>query len=67
MTGDRAATAGIRVRRAEVGDDDAIAVVHVNAWRETYAGLMPASSMPSTSCGRDRGWEDIGPIAGRDP
>jgi ribosomal protein S18 acetylase RimI-like enzyme len=31
----------IAIRRAQAGDAGAIAVVHVAAWRETYAGLMP--------------------------
>ena len=57
MAGDRAATAGVRVRRAEVGDADAIAVVHVNAWRETYAGLMPARYLDSLSvAARTEAW-----------
>lgn len=40
---------GILVRRAKVGEADAIAVVHVNAWRETYSGLMPARYLDSLS------------------
>jgi ribosomal protein S18 acetylase RimI-like enzyme len=31
----------IAIRRAQAGDAAAIAVVHVAAWRETYAGLVP--------------------------
>jgi hypothetical protein len=29
------------IRRANIADADAIAQVHVAAWRETYAGLLP--------------------------
>ena len=32
----------IRVRAATVGDARGIAVVHVEAWREAYAGTLPA-------------------------
>jgi phosphoribosylanthranilate isomerase len=32
---------GIRFRRATVADADAIGEMHVRAWREAYAGLMP--------------------------
>ena len=31
----------VAIRRAEPGDAAAIAAVHVAAWRETYAGLVP--------------------------
>jgi GNAT superfamily N-acetyltransferase len=34
------ASRGIRVRDAEVGDAEAIARVHVDSWRETYAGIL---------------------------
>jgi GNAT superfamily N-acetyltransferase len=30
------------VRRAEAADAQIIAEIHVNSWRETYAGVMPA-------------------------
>jgi len=33
----------IRLRRADAADADALGEVHVAAWRETYAGLMPAA------------------------
>ncbi len=32
----------VRVRAAAVGDARGIAVVHVEAWRETYSGQLPA-------------------------
>lgn len=32
---------GLRVREAERGDADGIAAVHVESWRETYAGVIP--------------------------
>ncbi|MDR6970273.1 GNAT family N-acetyltransferase [Leifsonia shinshuensis] len=36
------APAAVTVRRATVADAHAIAVVHIGAWREAYAGHMPA-------------------------
>lgn len=36
---------GIEIRRAGVGDAEAIAEVHIAAWRETYAGMMPAETL----------------------
>jgi ribosomal protein S18 acetylase RimI-like enzyme len=38
-----------RVRPALVSDADAIGVLHVQAWRETYTGLMPAGLLQSLS------------------
>ena len=38
-----------RIRRAQATDAGAIAVVHVQAWREAYAGLMPAETLASLS------------------
>jgi L-amino acid N-acyltransferase YncA len=35
----------ITVRRASVEDAQAIAVVHVQAWREAYAHLLPADAL----------------------
>lgn len=37
------------VRPAKVSDADAIGVLHVQVWRETYAGLMPADLLQSLS------------------
>jgi len=36
-----ARAADIRLRRATPGDADALGLVHVAAWREAYAGLVP--------------------------
>ncbi|HEY2949056.1 MAG TPA: GNAT family N-acetyltransferase [Micromonosporaceae bacterium] len=36
---------GVRVRRAEVADADAVAVVHVRGWQGGYAGIMPADTL----------------------
>jgi L-amino acid N-acyltransferase YncA len=35
----------LTVRRASVDDAHSIAVVHVQAWRETYAHLLPADAL----------------------
>ena len=37
------------VRRAEAGDADAIANVHVASWRTTYGGLLPDDFLASLS------------------
>jgi ribosomal protein S18 acetylase RimI-like enzyme len=37
------------VRPVQVSDADAIGVLHVQAWRETYTGLMPADLLQSLS------------------
>lgn len=37
------------VRPAEVSDADAIGVLHVQAWLETYAGIMPRDLLASFS------------------
>jgi ribosomal protein S18 acetylase RimI-like enzyme len=39
----------IAIRRAQVGDAAAIATVHVAAWRETYAGLVPERMLSALS------------------
>ena len=39
----------IHIRRAGMADAEAIAAVHVAAWRETYADLMPAETLASLS------------------
>lgn len=40
------------IRRALPADADAIAVVHVAAWRETYAGIMGAETLAGLSVER---------------
>jgi ribosomal protein S18 acetylase RimI-like enzyme len=46
-----------RVRRAVPADAPAIALVHVEAWRETYRGIMPDAVLAALSAGdRERGW-----------
>lgn len=42
----------VTIRPATVDDADAIAHVHVLAWRETYRGLMPASVLDDLSVER---------------
>lgn len=37
------------IRPAAVADADAIAQVHITAWRETYPGMVPASVLASVS------------------
>ena len=48
------------VRPARVSDADAIGVLHVQAWLETYTGLMPANLLQSLSAVQRaemwRGW-----------
>ncbi len=48
------------IRHARVEDAEAIAAVHVTAWRESYAGLIPAEMLASLSVeeGADR-WRRI--------
>lgn len=40
------------VRPARLSDADAIGVLHVQAWRETYAGIVPAPYLTSLSAVR---------------
>lgn len=48
------------VRRATVGDEEGIARVHVDAWRESYAGIVPAEFLASLSYeGRQEMWEQV--------
>jgi ribosomal protein S18 acetylase RimI-like enzyme len=55
-----ATMAEMAIRRAEAGDAAAIAVVHVAAWRETYAGLMPERMLSALSVEeRARRWHRI--------
>ncbi len=37
------------IREARRGDCDAIGAVHVAAWRETYAGLLPEATLAGLS------------------
>lgn len=39
--------AGVRIRRATVEDAEALARLHVDAWRATYRGLVPDSRLDS--------------------
>lgn len=39
----------VAIRRAQTGDAPAIAAVHVAAWREAYAGLLPTRLLRSLS------------------
>ncbi len=48
------------VRRAQLKDADAIAAVHVTAWRESYIGLVPAEMLANLSVeDRARRWRTI--------
>ncbi|MDR6613014.1 GNAT family N-acetyltransferase [Leifsonia sp. 1010] len=50
----------VTVRRATVDDARGIAEVHVTAWREAYAGHMPAEFLASMDVGsRAEGWTRI--------
>jgi ribosomal protein S18 acetylase RimI-like enzyme len=50
----------LRIRPARLADADAIAQVHVRAWRETYRGLIPDSVLAGLSVeGRVRAWSDM--------
>jgi ribosomal protein S18 acetylase RimI-like enzyme len=47
----------LQVRAATVDDVSAIAAVHVQSWRETYAGLLPAAFLAGLSVDdRERRW-----------
>jgi ribosomal protein S18 acetylase RimI-like enzyme len=46
------ARSGDAIRVATAADAPAIAAVHVQAWRETYAGLVPAHVLASLSVAR---------------
>ena len=50
----------IRVRPARPSDAAGIAAVHVQAWREAYAHLMPADFLAALDVGRrEAGWNAI--------
>ena len=46
---------GGSIRVAGVGDAAAIAAVHVEAWRETYVGIVPAQVLAGLSVDRSLG------------
>jgi ribosomal protein S18 acetylase RimI-like enzyme len=52
-------SAGVRLRRATKADAEALGVVHVQAWREAYAGMVPdailAGLVPAQRAGM---WRD---------
>jgi len=55
-----------RIRAATCADAGAIARVHVQAWRETYRGLVPDAMLDALSVERNTGmWETI--IGQREP
>jgi ribosomal protein S18 acetylase RimI-like enzyme len=47
-----AAAAGYSVRQMRRGDEDRVAEVHVQAWREAYAGLMAADYLAALDVSR---------------
>jgi RimJ/RimL family protein N-acetyltransferase len=48
----------VLIRRARPGDAPLIARVHVDSWRETYAGIMPQDAIERLSCEvRERQWD----------
>jgi ribosomal protein S18 acetylase RimI-like enzyme len=48
------------VRPAQVSDAEAIARVHIDTWRTTYAGIMPAEHLAKLSYeDRAAGWRNI--------
>ena len=50
----------VRIREAQVNDAAAIAKVHVDSWRTTYAGIVPDDFLTKLSYGqRERNWRNI--------
>ena len=50
----------VRIRAARVSDAPSIARVHIDSWRTTYAGVMPAEFLMSLSYpARASWWEEI--------
>lgn len=50
----------VNIRAAEIGDAPAIAHVHVNSWRTTYPGLMPAEILKNLSVERrENYWRNV--------
>ncbi len=48
------------VRGARIGDEPGIACVHVDSWREAYAGIVPAEYLASLSYeSRQAMWEQV--------
>lgn len=48
------------IREAAPADAEAIARVHVDSWRTTYAGIVPADYLANLSYGRrEQFWRDI--------
>ena len=43
----------VTIRRARPGDADAMARVHLAAWRSTYAGILPEAYLTSLSAARE--------------
>ena len=51
---------GVRIRPADPSDAGAMARVHVDTWRSTYGGIVPAKHLASLSCrDRESKWFDI--------
>lgn len=50
----------MRIREASPSDAAAIAKVHVDSWRTTYAGILPSEFLASLSyAGRERLWSEV--------
>jgi ribosomal protein S18 acetylase RimI-like enzyme len=50
----------VRIRRAELGDAEGIARVHVDTWQAAYLGLLPAAYLNSlTVSGQTEKWRRI--------
>ena len=50
----------LRIREAVPSDAPAIAKVHVDSWRTTYAGIVPDEDLASLSYGqREQAWQNI--------
>ena len=55
-----AATRGIRIRAANPADAGPISKVHVDTWRTSYAGMVPAEHLAGLSYrNREARWEQI--------
>jgi GNAT superfamily N-acetyltransferase len=53
-------TTDLTVRPARLGDAAGIARVHIQAWRESYAHLLPAASLAGLEQGpREERWREI--------
>jgi ribosomal protein S18 acetylase RimI-like enzyme len=50
----------IKIREAWASDAAALARVHIDAWRTTYRGILPADALAQLSYERrERGWNEI--------